>query len=60
MRRQYTANLEDRRGKLAALLAAEDRAYEQEFNEKQETPEQVRQAMFERLQTLKAEREKER
>ena len=56
----YTANLEQRREKLASLLAAEDRMYEQEFNDKQETPEQVRQHMYERLQMLKAEREEER
>lgn len=42
------------------LLAAEDRMYEQEFNDKQETPEQVRQHMYERLQQLKADREAER
>ena len=60
MRTAYRANLEQRRGKLAALLANEDRLYELEFNDKQETPEQVRQAMFERLQTLKGEREEER
>lgn len=60
MRRQYTANLEQRREKLAMLLAAEDRMYEQEFNDKQETPEQVRQGMYERLQSLKADREEER
>lgn len=60
LRAQHRANLEQRREKLAALLAAEDRLYEQEFNDKQETPEQVRQAMFERLQGLKAEREDER
>lgn len=60
LRNQYRANLEERRAKLAALLAAEDRMYEQEFNDKQETPDQVRQAMFERLQVLKADREKER
>jgi len=49
MRKMYTANLEQRREKLASLLAAEDRMYEQEFNDKQETPEQVRQHMYERL-----------
>jgi hypothetical protein len=38
----YAANLEERRGKLAALLAHEDRQYEEEFNSKLETPEQVR------------------
>lgn len=60
MRVAYRANLETRRDKLAALLANEDRMYEHEFNEKQETPEQVRAAMFERLQSLKGEREEER
>lgn len=60
LRRQHHANLEQRRERLAALLAAEDRLYEHEFNEKQETPEQVRQQMYERLQQLKAEREDER
>jgi hypothetical protein len=42
MRSMYAANLEERRGKLAALLAHEDRQYEEEFNSKLETPEQVR------------------
>lgn len=60
MRAQYAANLEQRRAKLAALLAAEDQQYEQEFNSKLETPEQVRQQMYERLQALKASREAER
>lgn len=60
MRAQYAANLEQRRAKLAALLAHEDKQYEAEFNAKQETPEQVRQAMAERLNTLKASREAER
>lgn len=39
LRRQQAATLEQRREKLAMLLAAEDRMYEQEFNDKQETPE---------------------
>ena len=60
LRAHHKERLDERRAKLAALLAAEDRMYEQEFNDKQETPEQVRQAMYERLQTLKAEREDER
>ena len=42
------------------MLAAEDRIYEQEFNDNMETPEQVREKMFERLQMLKAKREQER
>ena len=42
MRAAHAANLEERRGRLAALLAHEDRLYEEEFNSKLETPEQVR------------------
>lgn len=60
MRRRNAANLEQRKAKLAELLAAEDRIYEQEFNDNLETPEQVREKMFERLQTLKGKREQER
>jgi len=41
-------------------LEAEDRMYEKEFNDNLETPEQVRQKMWERLQELKDVREKER
>ena len=39
MKKREASKLEDRRGKLAALLEAEDRVYEQEFNENLETPE---------------------
>lgn len=60
MRRRQAANLEQRKARLAELLAAEDRIYEQEFNDNMETPEQVREKMFERLQSLKAKREAER
>jgi len=42
---------------LAALLAAEDRIYEKEFNDNLETPEQVREKMWDRLQHLKGKRE---
>ena len=49
MRRRQAANLEQRKARLAELLAAEDRIYEQEFNDNLETPEQVREKMFERL-----------
>jgi hypothetical protein len=60
IRSRYAANLEQRKAKLANMLAAEERQYEIEFNDMQETPEQVRQHMFERLQTLKSQRESER
>ena len=52
--------MEQRKARLAALLAAEDRIYEQEFNDNLETPEQVRDKMWERLQHLKGKREAEK
>lgn len=60
MHKRRAADLEQRKARLATLLAAEDRIYEQEFNDNMETPEQVREKMFERLQMLKAKREEER
>ena len=60
MRKRKASDLESRKAKLAALLAAEDAMYEQEFNDNLETPEQVRQKMWERLQELKGAREDER
>ena len=60
MRRRQASNLEQRKARLAELLAAEDRIYEKEFNDNMETPEQVREKMFTRLQELKGKREQER
>ena len=60
MRVANKRNLEERKARLAALLAAEDRIYEQEFNDNLETPEQVRDKMWERLQHLKGKREQEK
>lgn len=60
MRRRQASNLEQRKARLAELLAAEDRIYEKEFNDNMETPEQVREKMFARLQELKGKREQER
>lgn len=60
MRKRKASDLESRKAKLAALLEAEDRMYEKEFNDNLETPEQVRQKMWERLQELKGIREQER
>ena len=57
MRKREAANLEERRARLAAMLEAEDRMYEKEFNDNLETPEQVREKMWERLQVLKGARE---
>jgi hypothetical protein len=42
MRKRKASDLESRKAKLAALLEAEDRMYEKEFNDNLETPEQVR------------------
>ena len=60
LRRKAAAELEQRKARLAALLEAEDRMYEREFHDNLETPEQVREAMFARLQHLKEKREDER
>ena len=60
MQRRTASNLEQRKARLAALLEAEDRIYEQEFNDNMETPEQVREKMFQRLTDLKGKREAER
>lgn len=46
--------------RLACLLEAEDRMYEQEFMANLETPEQVREKMAQRLFELKNKREAER
>lgn len=60
MKTRQASNLESRKAKLAALLEAEDRIYEQEFNDNLETPEQVREKMFARLTELKSKRQAER
>lgn len=60
MKKRQASNLEQRKAKLAAMLDAEDRVYEQEFQNSLETPEQVREKMFARLTELKAKREAER
>ena len=60
MRLQQKRDLEQRKARLAALLAAEDRIYEKEFNDNLETPEQVRDKMWHRLQHLKEKRDTEK
>ena len=60
MKRRKATDLDARKARLAALLEAEDRIYEQEFNDNMETPEQVRDKMFHRLTHLKDKREQER
>ena len=58
-RRQVNYNW-DNCYRLAAMLEAEDRQYEQEFMANLETPEQVREKMAQRLWELKEKRENER
>ena len=60
IKRRKQSDLISRRQKLAALLASEDKVYEQEFMNSLETPEQVRAKMAERLNDLKGQREQER
>ena len=60
MKKRQASDLNARKVRLAALLEAEDRQYEQEFNDNLETPEQVREKMFTRLTELKDKRESER
>ena len=60
MKKRQSTDLQARKAKLAALLAAEDQLYEKEFMENLETPEQVRAKMAERLDYLKEQREQER
>lgn len=57
IKKREASNLNLRKARLAALLEAEDRMYEKEFHDNLETPEQVREKMFERLQFLKGKRE---
>ena len=52
--------LENRRRKLAELLRMEDEQYKKEYVEKQETPEDIRKRMAERLDELRSTREAER
>lgn len=60
MRRRQQSDLEERKRRLAALLESEDAIYEQEFQSLLQTPEQVREQMFQRLQELKAKRDTDR
>lgn len=60
MKKRQASNLEQRKAKLSALLAAEESVYEREFAENMETPEQVRAKMYDRLVELKDKRENER
>lgn len=54
MQKRKASDLNMRKSKLAALLAAEDKQYEQEFMDNLETPEQVRAKMAQKLEGLKA------
>ncbi|KAL4426282.1 hypothetical protein ABPG74_018699 [Tetrahymena malaccensis] len=52
--------LNERRQKLANLLGREHEQYKQEIHDLQETPEDIRQKMIQRVNHLKEEKEKER
>ena len=52
--------LDQRRARLAELLMSEEEQYRQEYIARQETPEDIRRRMAERLQTLREARLKER
>ena len=60
IRKRVESDLNARRQKLAAVLAAEDKMYEQEFLANMETPEQVRAKMAQRLEEINVERRAER
>ena len=52
--------VENRRARLAAMLAAEQRMFEQQLDALEETPEQAKQRMIARAKELKEKRENER
>ena len=60
IKKRAESDLNARRVKLAALLASEDRLYEQEFLANMETPEQVRAKMAARLDELNEKRRQEK
>ena len=60
LRSVHTQQLEARRKKLAEILKKEEDQYKQEYLERQETPEDIRRRMAERLEALKSIRESER
>ena len=60
LKRREASDLEQRKIKLSAMLRTEESSYEQEFEANLETPEQVREKMFERMNYLKDKREVER
>lgn len=60
LRAVHTQQLDNRRQKLAELLRREEEQYRQEYIDRQETPEEIRRRMAERLEQLKNSREQER
>jgi len=60
MRKRKASDLNGRKARLAAMLGAEDKLYEQEYMSTLETPEQVRAKMAEKLKVIKGNRELER
>ena len=60
LRAAHNEQLDSRRQRLQSLLAAEDLQYRQEYMARQETPEDIRRRMAERLEELRSTRESER
>lgn len=60
LKTREASGLEERRHRLADMLRTEDAEYAVEFQANLETPEQVREKMFERMTYLKDKREGER
>lgn len=60
LKRREALDLEGRKQKLAAMLAAEEAELQQEYMANLETPQQIREKMFDRMQHLKGKREEER
>jgi len=60
LRQKHQENIEQKRMKLAALLEYENEQYKQEIKGLEDTPEQVRQKMIERVNQLRAQKEAQR
>ena len=60
LRAAHNEHLESRRVRLRDLLASETEQYRQEYIDRQETPEDIRRRMAERLDELRSTRESER
>ena len=60
LKKKHMEEIENRRQKLRILLDSENEQYKQEIKGLEETPEQVRERMYNRVQELKAQKEDQR